>query len=197
MSGSAAAPGAPAIDFAAGLERVMDDRALFLRVLGRFAGDYRDLAARLHAALDAGDAVLAHRIAHTLKGAAGMIEANRLRRLALDVELALKAGGAAPLALIAALDEELARVLAQVDALLAAPETAAQVQANSPAARDDLARLRDMLDIGDGRAPDLAAQLRPRLLAGMGSEKVAAFDAALRRFDFENALALLEQAGPG
>lgn len=197
MSGAAAAPGAPAIDFAAGLARVMDDRALFLRVLGRFAGDYRDLAARLHAALDAGDAVLAHRIAHTLKGAAGMIEANRLRRLALDVELALKAGSAAPLALIAALDEELARVLAEVDALLAAPETPAQVQANSPAARDDLARLRDMLDIGDGRAPDLAAQLRPRLLAGMGSEKVAAFDAALRRFDFENALALLEQAGPG
>ncbi len=196
MSGAAAAPGAPAIDFAAGLERVMDDRPLFLRVLGRFAGDYRDLAARLHAALDAGDAVLAHRIAHTLKGAAGMIEANRLRRLALDVELALKAGGAAPLALIAALDEELARVLAEVDVLLAAPETPAQVQANSPAARDDLARLRDMLDIGDGRAPDLAAQLRPRLLAGMGSEKVAAFDAALRRFDFENALALLEQAGP-
>ncbi|WP_312183847.1 Hpt domain-containing protein [Massilia timonae] len=196
MSGAAAAPGAPAIDFAGGLERVMDDRPLFLRVLGRFAGDYRDLAARLHAALDAGDAVLAHRIAHTLKGAAGMIEANRLRRLALDVELALKAGGAAPLALIAALDEELARVLAEVDVLLAAPETPAQVQANSPAARDDLARLRDMLDIGDGRAPDLAAQLRPRLLAGMGSEKVAAFDAALRRFDFENALALLEQAGP-
>jgi len=196
VSGAAAAPGAPAIDFAAGLERVMDDRPLFLRVLGRFAGDYRDLAARLHAALDAGDAVLAHRIAHTLKGAAGMIEANRLRRLALDVELALKAGGAAPLALIAALDEELARVLAEVDVLLAAPETPAQVQANSPAARDDLARLRDMLDIGDGRAPDLAAQLRPRLLAGMGSEKVAAFDAALRRFDFENALALLEQAGP-
>jgi len=200
VSGAAAAPGAPAIDFAAGLARVMDDRALFLRVLGRFAGDYRDLAARLHAALDAGDAVLAHRIAHTLKGAAGMIEANRLRQLALDVELALKAGGAAPLALIVALDEELARVLAQVDALLAAPETAAPASAGSPttspAARDDLARLRDMLDIGDGRAPDLAAQLRPRLLAGMGSEKVAAFDAALRRFDFENALALLEQAGP-
>lgn len=198
MSGAAVA-----IDFAAGLERVMDDRALFLRVLGRFAGDYRDIAARLHAALDAGDAVLAHRIAHTLKGAAGMIEANRLRQLALEVELAMKAGGPAPLALIAALDEELARVLAEVDALLAAPETQtlaptptpAPAPASSPAARDDLARLRDMLDLGDGRAPDLAVQLRPRLLASMGSEKVAAFDAALRRFDFENALALLEQAG--
>ena len=174
----------------------MDDRALFLRVLGRFAGDYRDLAARLHAALDAGDAELAHRIAHTLKGAAGMIEANRLRQLALDVELAMRAGDAAPLALIAALDEELARVLAEVDALLATTETtAAQAPATSPAAREDLARLRDMLDIGYGRAPELATQLRPRLLASMGSEKVAAFDAALRRFDFENALVLLEQAG--
>ena len=196
MSGAAVA-----IDFAAGLERVMDDRVLFLRVLGRFAGDYRDLAARLHAALDAGDAALAHRIAHTLKGAAGMIEANRLRELALEVELAMKAGGAAPLALIAALDEELARVLAEVDALLAAPDTQtsaptpAPAPASLPTARDDLARLRDMLDLGDGRAPDLAAQLRPRLLASMGSENVAAFDAALRRFDFENALALLEQVG--
>lgn len=192
MSGAAVA-----IDFAAGLERVMDDRALFLRVLGRFAGDYRDLAARLHAALDAGDAVLAHRIAHTLKGAAGMIEANRLRELALKVELAMKAGDAAPLALIAALDEELARVLAEVDTLLAAPETQTltPAPASLPIARDDLARLRDMLDLGDGRAPDLATQLRPRLLASMGSEKVAAFDAALRRFDFENALALLEQTG--
>lgn len=193
------APAAPAIDFAAGLERVMDDRALFLRVLGRFAGDYRDLAARLHAALDAGDAELAHRIAHTLKGAAGMIEARRLRQLALDVELAMRAGHTAPLALIAALDEELARVLEEVDALLTTPETPAPAPAPAPAippsARDDLARLRDMLDIGDGRAPDLAAQLRPRLLASMGSEKVAAFDAAIRRFDFENALALLEQAG--
>ncbi|MGF6271676.1 HPt (histidine-containing phosphotransfer) domain-containing protein [Massilia sp. UYP11] len=201
MSGAAVAPGAPAIDFAAGLERVMDDRALFLRVLGRFAGDYRDLAARLHAALNAGDAVLAHRIAHTLKGAAGMIEANRLRQLALEVELAMKAGGAAPpalaAALVAALDQELARVLAEVDALLAAPEMPAPASASSPAARDDLARLRDMLDIGDGRAPDLAAQLRPHLLADMGCEKVAAFDAALRRFDFEGALALLEQADRG
>lgn len=194
MSGAAVAPAAPAIDFAAGLERVMDDRALFLRVLGRFAGDYRDLAARLHATLDAGDTELAHRIAHTLKGAAGMIEAKRLRQLALDVELAMRAGHAAPLALIAALDEELARVLEEVDALLATPETPAPAPAIPPSARDDLARLRDMLDIGDGRAPDLAAQLRPRLLASMGSEKVAAFDAAIRRFDFENALTLLEQA---
>ena len=107
----------------------------------------------------------------------------------------MRAGDAAPLALIAALDEELARVLAEVDALLAATEAlAAPAPASSPAAREDLARLRDMLDVGDGRALELAARLRPRLLAGMGSEQVAGFDAAIARFDFEGALALLEQA---
>lgn len=186
--------GGPAIDLAAGLERVMDDRELFLRVLGRFAGDYRDLAARLHAALAAGDAVLARRIAHTLKGAAGMIEAARLRELALEVELALKDGGPVAPTLPAALDDELARVLAEVDALLAAQEAAvAAAAATTPADPDELARLRGMLDIGDGRALDLATALRPRLLVAIGSERMAAFDAAIARFDFESALALLEQ----
>ena len=183
--------GGLAIDLAAGLERVMDDRELFLRILGRFAGDYRDLAARLHAALEAGDTELSHRIVHTLKGAAGMIEAPRLRQLALDTELALKDGGVAAPQLLAALGDELARVLVQVDSLLATPETAV-VAAAVPVDADDLARLRGMLDIGDGRAIDLATLLRPRLLASVGSEGMAIFDAAIRRFDFEGALALLE-----
>ncbi len=183
--------GGPAIDLAAGLERVMDDRKLFLRVLGRFAGDYRNLAARLHAALAAGDADLARLIAHTLKGAAGMIEAARLRQLALEVELALKDGGPVAPTLPAALDDELARVLAEVDALLAAQEETVVDAAAAPADPDELARLRDMLDIGDGRALDLAAALRPRLLAAIGSENMAVFDAAIKRFDFESALALL------
>lgn len=191
MSGAAVIRTGPALDLAAGLERVMDDRALFLRVLGRFAGDYRDLAARLRAALAESDTVLAQRIAHTLKGAAGMIEATRLRQLALEVELALKAGGPATPALVAALDDELARVLAEVDTLLAAADTAASIHSTDP---DDLARLRGMLDVGDGRALDLAARLRPRLLAVMGGEQVAVFDAAIARFDFEGALAVLEQA---
>lgn len=199
MSGSASGHTTPVIHLAAALERVMGDQAMFLRVLGRFAGDYRDLTTRLHAALDAGDTVLAQRIAHTLKGAAGMIEANHLRQLALDVELALKSSAATPASpaalttLIVALDAELARVLVEVDALLVAPDEPAA--AALPADPRDLARLREMLDIGDGRAPDLVGLLRPRLLATLGSERMAALETAVRRFDFEHALVLLEQAG--
>lgn len=196
MTGSAAVHAASGIDLTAGLERVMGDVAMFVRVLARFAADYRDLATRLHAALDAGDTILAQRIAHTLKGAAGMIEAGHLRRLALEVELVLKSGAAAPTALVDALDAELAQVLVEVDALLAA-QAAPTLPAPAAPAIDprDLARLRDMLDIGDGRAPELVALLRPRLFAALGSARMAALEAAVGRFDFEQALLLLEQSG--
>lgn len=169
----------------------MGDRDMFLRVLGRFGVDYRDLTARLHAALDAGDAVLAQRIAHTLKGAAGMIEANRLRALALEVELALKAGSRLSLPLIGELDAELARVLVEVDGLLTTPAPAPP--ASDAADAPDLDTLRAMLDVGDGDAPDLLQRMRPRLLAELGDARVAALEAAVTRFDFERALALLDR----
>ena len=44
-----------ALDYAAGLERMMGDREMFLRVLARFRGDYRDSVARVRLAAVAGD----------------------------------------------------------------------------------------------------------------------------------------------
>ncbi|MEM8512734.1 HPt (histidine-containing phosphotransfer) domain-containing protein [Massilia sp. MP_M2] len=205
MTGAPSGDTAAVIDLAAALDRVMGDRAMFLRLLARFAGDYRDLIARLQTAIDADDAVLAQRIAHTLKGAAGMIEALPLRRLALETELALKTDGVAPIALIDALDCALARVLVEVDALLVAQDAPALSAVSSTAASlaspalpvdaRDLEQLRAMLDIGDGRAPELVALLRPRLLVTLGTERMAVLETAVRRFDFEHALLVLVHAG--
>jgi two-component system sensor histidine kinase/response regulator len=196
---TATAAAAPAIDLAAALERVMGERALLQRVLARFASDYRDVGARLRAALAAQDAALAQRIAHTIKGASAMIDAGLLRQRALALELALKGGDqddAGLPALVDALDAELARVLHQVEAMLAAPEAAFAAAAAAipePIPDQELARLRAMLDIGDGRAPDLVRQWRAGLEAALGRERMRAFDAAIERFDFERALVLLEQ----
>jgi len=201
VTGAPSGDAATVIDLETALDRVMGDRAMFLRLLARFAGDYRDLIPRLQAAIATGDAVLAQRIAHTLKGAAGMMEALPLRHLALDVELALKKDGAAPAALIDALDVELTRVLMEVDALLVAPDAAALPVVSStaspalPVDARDLTRLRAMLDIGDGRAPELVALLRPRLLVTLGVDRMAALEKSIERFDFEHALLLLAQAG--
>ena len=185
---------APAIDLAAALERVMGERELLMRVLARFASDYRDVALRLHAALAAHDAVLAQRIAHTLKGASGMIDAGALRQCALALELALKSDDKPDMTLLVeALDAELARALNQVDALLAAQP--ADAPAPAPLCAADLERLRAMLDIGDGRASELVRQWRPKLLAALGPERMRTLDTAIDRFDFERALALLEERG--
>lgn len=119
------APAAPApvsmqpLDFVAGLERMMGDRAMYLRILARFRSDYSDNATRLRAALATGDTPLAHRIVHTLKGAAGMVEARGLHALALEAEQLLRGGAPADALRLDRLEAELAGVMAEIGRLLA------------------------------------------------------------------------------
>ncbi|WP_020654416.1 Hpt domain-containing protein [Massilia niastensis] len=182
-----------AIDLDAGLERVMGDRAMYLRVLARFQADYRDSAQRLRAALLQDDPKLVQRIIHTLKGAAAMIEARRLRRLSHDIELALRAQAGADAAMVDALEAELARVLEALDAALAGAVLPASAM---PAVTGDLATLRAMLDLGNGDAPALFATQRPALLATLGTERLRALDSAIGEFDFERALAVMDGTTP-
>lgn len=191
MSGSV-----PAFDYAAGLDRMMGDRDMFARVLARFRNDYRDSAARLRAALDAGDLTLAQRLAHTLKGAAAMIEADGLRREALGIEQALRTGLAPDGAAFGRLEAELGRVMTQLDTLLAAP--AASESAPAPALADaELSRLCEMLDLGDSTAQDLIEEHGAGLRTLLGAARMAQLQAAVACFDFEGALHMLRPALAG
>ena len=113
------------LDAADGIARVMGNRTLYLRMLRRFGDDYQDAAARIGAAIDSGDARLAHRMAHTLTGASGMICAPALHRLASALEISLPggAGSQAPAidALGAALDALLPAIATLLGADVAAP----------------------------------------------------------------------------
>ena len=93
-TGSAASPPGPppAIDVEAGVERMMGNRQLYLRALARFRREYRHAGPSIRAALAAGDHMRAQRLTHTLKGAAGMIEAGALYASALALESALRGG---------------------------------------------------------------------------------------------------------
>lgn len=186
-----------AIDLAAGLDRVMGDHAMHLRVLGRFRADYRDTVARLRQAIEDGEPALAQRVVHTLKGAAAMIEARTLRQLALEVELTLRELSLRPQGrvephLIDGLEAELARVLVQLDLLLSTPQDAMN---GAAASSGELACLRAMLDIGDGTAPALLEARHAAFLAALGPERMRQLDAAVGSFDFERALAVLEEKG--
>jgi HPt (histidine-containing phosphotransfer) domain-containing protein len=189
----------PALDTDAGLDRMMGDRAMYLRVLARFRSDYADNVARLRGALAAGDTALAHRIAHTLKGAAAMIEARGLRTLALDVEQQLRAGAPADPEMLAQLEAELARVIAQVDMLATAPAAANAMPGEAGAAllEGDMAQLCGLLDLGDSTAQDVIAEKRAGLQNHLGAMRMAELESAMAAFDYERALCVLNDRGPG
>lgn len=183
--------GSQALDLAAGLDRLLGDHAMHLRVLARFRADYSDIVSRLRQAVANGDDLLARRIVHTLKGAAGMVEARKLCQLAHDGETALLAHGSVAPGLADELEAELACVLAQLDTALAGP---ADTKAATAATSEEIARLCAMLDTGDGAAPALLEARHAAFRAVLGPERMRALDAAVSAFDFERALAVLEES---
>jgi len=191
-------PREPAIDHAGGIARLMGDRALFARVLARFGEAYRGAAAGILHALEAGDSALALRLAHTLKGAAGMIEARPLMHAAHALEQRLRSGGEVPQACLAQLEQALAQVLRDIDTVAPGLPLAPHGAPATPAAAPDdaLAHLATLLDDGNGDAVDLVREAEAALRVALGDERYGRLGAAIECFDFEAALATLkERAG--
>jgi len=187
-------PPAPVLDTEAGVARLMGNRAIYLRALARFRSDYRDAAGAIRSALGARDTNLALRLAHTLKGAAGMIEAPRLHVAALVLEATLGKGKSDAAVPLARLDGALAEVLRELDGMdLAVDAVASRVPV--PVNKETIASLRAMLDIGDGAAVDLVAAAGGELRTYLGKQGYAALSAAMEQFDYELALSLLDRAG--
>jgi HPt (histidine-containing phosphotransfer) domain-containing protein len=182
-----------AIDVAGGVERLMGDRAMYARVLERFRNDFQGAAGAIRAAFEGGDHALAQRLAHTLKGAAGMIEARVLQRRALALELALRAARDDCAVQIGLMEAELGRVVGEIGQLAphggaAAPQAACL--GDYPG--DATGRLRAMLDVGDGAATDLIRDEREQLLAALGEIRFGRVATAVGVFDFVLALRLLD-----
>jgi HPt (histidine-containing phosphotransfer) domain-containing protein len=184
----------PVIDHAGGIARLMGDDALFARVLERFRNEYRNAAAIIRHALDEGDRALALRQAHTMKGAAAMIEARPLRGAAQALEQILRKDGD-PHASLTQLEEALGQVLRELDAAAASPPPRRPVApaASSVDQRDALARLAMLLDEGNGDAVDLVREAESALRAELGDEVYDRVAAAIESFDFDGALAMLEE----
>ena len=185
-------PSSPAIDHANGVARLMGDAALFARVLARFRKEYRNAAAAIRDAVEAGDVQLAQRLAHTLKGAAGMIEALALQAQAQALEQALRQGGDSALPL-ARLERALDGVMRELDALEGAPPGPAALQDAPPGEEggEAAAKLRALLEDGNGDAVDLVRQAAASLTRELGEDRYRRVAAAIEVFDFEGALARL------
>jgi two-component system sensor histidine kinase/response regulator len=84
--------GVAGLDAEAGLRRVLGKEAVYLSLLRQFVNGHRDDAAAVRAALAAGDAATAERLAHTVKGVAGNLGADGVAAAAASLEAGLRAG---------------------------------------------------------------------------------------------------------
>jgi two-component system sensor histidine kinase/response regulator len=113
----------PGIDMAAGLHRVRERLPSYFRLLHMFFDGHGDDVENLRIKLGQGDRDAALRLAHSLKGAAGMLGAVALQDQAAGLEMALRDGrvGGQIERCIAGVDAELKPLLAAIGA---SPRTA-------------------------------------------------------------------------
>jgi two-component system sensor histidine kinase/response regulator len=100
----------PNLDVNAGMRRVMNKQALYLRMLSKFLSDHGGDFARIREMLDAGDHDTARRLAHSLKGVSGTLGAVEVQMRALALEEAIRANASA---------EDLGKWLAETEAAYA------------------------------------------------------------------------------
>jgi len=118
----------------------MNNRQLYLQLLDYFRQDQSEMVNKLRVALESGDLIIAERVAHTLKGAAGLIGAGLIQGLAGEMERTLRRGGHERTlqALLQQLDSDMQALLLQLtpQALRAAGFDAERIRVK-PVLKDD------------------------------------------------------------
>ena len=187
----------PGIDVEAGLRHTQHNRALYHRMLQKFAAGHANFETGFTAALEHGDLALATRMAHTLRGTAGTIGANAVWQAATELELACNQGRprALQLTLLAAVRRELAPILT---ALAALEDTAAPTgggSAHAKVALDPLIhRLRALLVESDPEAVSLVAALRRAAQDNSPAQtQLQTIAQAVEDFRFDEALGTLDR----
>ncbi|WP_202416543.1 hybrid sensor histidine kinase/response regulator [Duganella qianjiadongensis] len=191
------------LDMVGGLRRVMGKQARYVHMLRAFAGNQANAVQQIRDQLEAGDRAGAERTAHTLKGLAGNIGADALQLLADAIEYALtpaQAGASRAAVLAQQLEPQLAQLAQVLAGQIRAIESALPAEAASaavqytPARRKQLvSELKTLLADDDARSAHLLDEHKT-LFAAEFPQQFAALEQAIREFDMERALELLDSA---
>ena len=201
------------LDVKGGLSRVLNKRDLYERLLKQFlTGPESQTVATVRALRAEGDATGATRAAHSLKGSAGTLGAGELQQRAAALEAALKQElpDAEVEPLLGAVEDELARMLGAIAAVLAPGETPPRAVAGPS---DDAAirsgsgtidvdweealrvvvELERLLELEDAGAIDVFEASAELLRAALGTE-AATIEASITGWAFDDALTSLRAA---
>ncbi len=187
----------PGVDIDSGLRRVLGKRELYQRLLGKFAASQAEVPAQVRAALAANQLESAERLAHSLKGLAGNLGATDLATLAATLESAIKDERHDELeALLSEVQQSLEALVAAIKLQFTSEQPAASVTVDDEQLLVLCRQLQRLFSEDDPRAGKLFDE-QGELLRSAFTTEYAALAAAVRSFDFEQALALLQAAvGP-
>ncbi len=192
----------PSLDTRAGLSRVGGNQKLYLKLLRQFVEQQGAVIGHIADAHARGDAPLAERLAHTLKGVAGNIGAAQVQFAAGALEKSIREGATA-----VELEMARQRVAAVLDPLVAdlrgrvaspAPEAVAEPSvatvANPAESRDAAAKLSTLLNDLDPGAADFIESHRALLRPLFDGQAWPEFEKLVQGYAFTDAQAQLEQA---
>ena len=184
------------IDFTNGLKRVAGNQRLYRDLLSQFAVKQGDAAAQISAALAGGDAQLAERIAHTVKGVAGNLGITEVQSAAQKLENAIRHEQESVPAL---LDQFATTLRVNVTLINDALRDDAALPAEAPApfngesAAVAIARLRTLLEASDGDAQEAFRTLQTAVAGTVQKPYLDTLSETINDFDFEAALVKLDE----
>jgi two-component system, sensor histidine kinase and response regulator len=195
-------PNIDGLDTRDGLARVAGNRKLYLKLLHQFVEQQEQVVGQLEAALAAGEAALAERLAHTLKGVAGNIGARPVQAVAGELEKLIRGRASAT-----ELESAQRKVALVLDPLLAQLRTGLASFApgdpapSIPPAHTDPAQVRAaaaeaarLIAECDPGAADFLQSNRALLRPLFVGERWPAFEKLVQDYGFADAQAQLEQA---
>ncbi len=192
-----ALPELPGIDVQAGLAISMQNVKLYTRLLVKFRESQGPFASLFEAALQGADASAPARVAHTLKGTAGNIGALEVQSAAAALERACKEGAseATRQALLEAVIRSLELVITglhKLDGHLPSSTTDTSTPGAHHQLQSALQQLEQLLTRCDAEAVDLLEHIQQRAEGTALAKALAAVEAPLNGFDFDEALAQLK-----
>ncbi len=176
------------LDMQGALTRVGGNNSLLLKLLKRFSQTQAGSMERMKALLEANDAKSAIREAHTLKGLAGNIGAQRLFEMAQTLEEHLKQENMESLdTLLHTLEDELSIVIDRIDTALEKTPLSEEPRAvlDDTILREKLHHLAGLLGDLDSEATEVLEEIAPSLIALGYGDALKKMQQHIANFDFE------------
>ncbi|MCP4353207.1 MAG: response regulator [Desulfobacterales bacterium] len=198
----------PGINIKSFLKRLGGDSKLFRTVLKEFFNGYANVADEIRNSLKNNDIEAALLLAHTLKGVAGNISADELRRAAFDLEHGIMQENASvPDSLINSFEDALAKVLESVENLVQKFSEYESSVHEPETEKTDIAELADqdiapmLIELAglvlenDFSSESYLNSVKPYLAAFGVQEQIELLESQLYSFDFKNARKTLAEVG--